>query len=97
MKKQNALINFPLWSIVSANVNHVYRRSFAKSKSAPIPYGIVQNLGHFDDPTLDPRSDEETCVTFVMSGEKERVDTTNLNVMTTVIGDELLTFVEVPP
>ena len=50
-KKHYVLTNFPLWSIV--NANYMDPRSFAKSKTAPILYGIVQNSGHFDDPILD--------------------------------------------
>ena len=79
------------------NGYYVDPTSFLKVKSAPIFYGIVQNPGHVNDPTLYSKSDDKISVTFVMSGEKEWFDTVDSNVCTTVIEDAVLTFIEGPP
>ena len=67
-----------------------------KVENTPTLYGIVQNPGHFDDESLLPGKEDEICVTFIMSGEIEWVDTTNLNVYTTCIDDAVLNYIKGP-
>ena len=96
-KNTKYLTNFPFGSIVRANGCHINPQWLSKSKFAPTLYGIVQNSGHFEDEKLDPQHNDQTCVTFVMSGEKEWTETSSPNVYTTTMENEILTFVEGPP
>ena len=93
----NPLTNFQIGSIVSAQGHLVDPTSFPNAKNSPTLYGVVHNSGWYDDKTLDPKTDQQTCVKFVMNGERKWLDTTELNTHLTTIEDQFLTFVEGPP
>ena len=72
-------------------------KPFPKAVNSPTLYGVVHNSGWYDDETLDPKTDQETCVKFVMNGERKWSDTIDQNTHLTTIEDQYLTFVEGPP